>query len=47
VQKNGGRDGRLTKVPANVGNVEGIADGRSMVYVTGVSDEPQTLIFIA
>jgi len=47
VQKPGGRDGRLTKLPANVGNVEGIADGRSMVYVTGVSDEPQTLIFIA
>jgi hypothetical protein len=35
------------RFPANVGNVEGIADGKSTVYVTGVSDEPQTLMFIA
>ena len=34
-------------LPANVGDAEALADGRSMVYVTGASDEPQTLIFIA
>ncbi len=45
--ENGGRDGRLTDVPANVGDAEGMADGRHMVYVTVASDEPQTLRFIA
>jgi hypothetical protein len=33
--------------PSHLGNVEGTADERSMIYVTGGSDEPQALIFIA
>jgi hypothetical protein len=38
---------RLMNPPSHLGNVEGTADERSMVYVTGGSDEPQALIFIA
>jgi hypothetical protein len=38
---------RLMNPPSHLGNVEGTADERSMVYVTGASNEPQALIFIA
>ena len=38
---------RLMNPPSHLGNVEGTADERSMVYVTGGCDEPQALIFIA
>ncbi len=33
--------------PSHLGNVEGTADERSMVYVTGAGNGPQALIFIA
>jgi hypothetical protein len=38
---------RLMNPPSHLGNVEGTADERSMVYVTGARNEPQALIFIA
>ncbi|KAN0112859.1 hypothetical protein V8E51_005810 [Hyaloscypha variabilis] len=38
---------KLLNPPSHLGNVEGTADERSMVYVTGARDEPQALIFIA
>ena len=38
---------RLMNPPSHLGNVEGTADERSMVYVTGAYGEPQALIFIA
>jgi len=38
---------RLMNPPSHLGNVEGTADERSMVYVTGAGDGPQALIFIA
>lgn len=38
---------RLMNPPSHLGNVEGTADERSMVYVTGGCDVPQALIFIA
>ena len=33
--------------PSHLGNVEGTADERSIVYVTGERDSPQAIIFIA
>jgi hypothetical protein len=38
---------RLMNPPSHLGNVEGTADERSMVYATGPCDEPQALIFLA
>jgi hypothetical protein len=38
---------KLMNPPSHLGNVEGTADERSMVYVTGACNEPQALIFIA
>ena len=37
---------RLLNPPTHLGNVEGTADERSMVYVTGASDKPQAIIFV-
>jgi len=37
---------RLMNPPSHTGNVEGTADERSMVYVTGSHNEPKALIFI-
>jgi hypothetical protein len=37
---------RLLNPPSHLGNVEGMADERSLVYVTGGEDKPQALIFI-
>jgi hypothetical protein len=37
---------RLMNPPSHTGNVEGIADERSMVYMTGSHNEPKALIFI-
>lgn len=38
---------KLLNPPSHLGNVEGTADERSIVYVTGPCDQPQALIFIA
>src|SRR6202034_1980162 len=38
---------KLLNPPSHLGNVEGTADERSMVSVTGARDEPQALIFIS
>jgi hypothetical protein len=37
---------RLLNPPSHLGNVEGMADERSLVYVTGGEREPQALIFV-
>ncbi|KAK0102436.1 hypothetical protein ONS95_006055 [Cadophora gregata] len=37
---------RLMNPPSHLGNVEGTADERSLVYVTGGCDQPQALIFV-
>jgi hypothetical protein len=37
---------RLLNPPTHLGNVEGTADERSMVYVTGAYDKPQAIIFV-
>jgi len=37
---------RLLNPPSHLGNVEGMADERSLVYVTGGESEPQALIFV-
>ena len=37
---------RLMNPPSHLGNVEGTADERSLVYVTGGYDKPQALIFV-
>jgi len=37
---------RLLNPPSHLGNVEGIADERSLIYVTGGESEPQALIFV-
>jgi hypothetical protein len=37
---------RLLNPPSRLGNVEGMADERSLVYVTGGESEPQALIFV-
>jgi hypothetical protein len=37
---------RLLNPPSHLGNVKGMADDRSLVYVTGGEDKPQALIFI-
>jgi hypothetical protein len=33
-------------LPNQLGNVEGMADERSLVYITGGENEPQTAIFV-
>lgn len=37
---------KLLNPPSHLGNVEGTADERSLVYVTGGSDQPKALIFV-
>jgi len=37
---------RLLNPPSHLGNVEGTADERSIVYVTGGFDKPQAIIFL-
>lgn len=37
---------RLLNPPSHLGNVEGMADERSLVYVIGGEDKPHALIFI-
>jgi hypothetical protein len=37
---------RLMNPPSHLGNVQGTADKRSMVYVTGACNEPQAIIYI-
>jgi hypothetical protein len=37
---------RLLNPPSHLGNVKGMADERSLVYVTGGESEPQALIFV-
>jgi len=36
----------LLNPPTHLGNVQGVMDDRSMVYVTGAADKPQALIFV-
>lgn len=36
----------LLNPPTHLGNVEGTADERSILYVTGSSDQPQAIVFI-
>ena len=36
---------KLLNPPSHLGNVEGTADERSLVYVTGGCDQPKALIF--
>jgi hypothetical protein len=38
---------RLLNPPSHLGNVEGMADERSLVYATGGESEPQALIFVS
>ncbi|ESZ94454.1 hypothetical protein SBOR_5172 [Sclerotinia borealis F-4128] len=38
---------RLLNPPTHLGNVEGTADERSLVYVTGGYDSPQAIIFVS
>ena len=38
---------RLLNPPSHLGNVEGMADERSLVYVTGGESNPQALIFVS
>lgn len=37
---------RLLNPPSHLGNVQGTADERSMVYVTGGCDKPQAIVFV-
>jgi hypothetical protein len=37
---------RLLNPPSHLGNVQGTADERSLVYVTGGCDKPQAIVFI-
>jgi hypothetical protein len=37
---------RLLNPPSHLGNVQGTADERSLVYVTGVCDKPQAIVFV-
>lgn len=38
---------RLLNPPSHLGNVHGVSDERSMIYVTGGHDKPQAIIFIS
>ena len=37
---------RLLNPPSHLGNVQGTADERSFVYVTGGCDKPQAIVFV-
>jgi len=37
---------RLLNPPSHLGNVQGTADERSLVYVTGGCDKPQAIVFV-
>ena len=37
---------RLLNPPSHLGNVEGTADERSLVYATGGCDKPQAIVFV-
>ena len=37
---------RLLNPPSHLGNVQGVADERSLVYVTGGCDKPQAIVFL-
>jgi hypothetical protein len=38
---------RLLNPPSHLGNVEGTADNRSFLYVTGGYDKPQAILFVS